>query len=591
MIIDLTADYTSLLPQMALLLSPVADWLIKSGFLVLVAIGIGWIFRPILNPASRHLLWLNVLLCLALIPLLSPSGNPTLNQAEANAAYEIITLSFTATEVTGNLSPAGPESADSGYWIQLILSGYLLVSVALLAQILIAALRIQRINQSATPIADLAFIKKLNEKRRQLKITRPVQVKFSDDITSPISFGLFKPVVIFPAVAKGWPERTLTSALLHEMSHIARLDWLSASGGYLLCSLLWINPFAWYALAKLKVEAESASDIAVVDSGITSKDYAEDLLSITRSCKLATGQQLLTQNMLSAQLLKSRVALLLDLPSTTGKPSSFVPSAIVLTSAIVAVWLCAGTFLRASQVHAFNWQKYEFEMKLSEDAFSQNSPYRTTKPNFLTLTDSERSNSYSAPHPLPEAITSQETHLTNSQQLLERAARNNRLKRPADTLFTREQEFTPGLPSPHIARVKLPEAALRAPTPEQPSLSVANLSRSELNAEIRKIETEYFRVFNATEEDESLHVVCGTYRPKGSFITKHFCEPRFMVEARSEIVGEYANLFTMISYPSVPIDENHHKMTDLTAALSNALHENQYLRDLHFYLRELKSAI
>ncbi|MCG8413670.1 MAG: M56 family metallopeptidase [Pseudomonadales bacterium] len=560
-----------------------------------------------MSPITRHLLWLNMLVCLLLIPFLTPASSTTVEQTETASAYEMVTLSFASLEVPELEENAADVSMDLQFWRTVGISGYFIICAAFLAQILIAAIKIHRINQHATPIADLAFVRKINKKRQQLNISRPVIVKFSDEISSPVSFGLFKPVVIFPLIAKGWTERAFTSALAHEMSHIARLDWLSTSGGYLFCSLLWINPFAWYALSRLKVEAESASDIGVLHSGIANKDYAEDLLSITRSCKLATDQQLLTQNMLSAQLLKSRVALLLDFPSNSAKTSSLVPPAIVLISAVLVVWLCAGTFLRASLVEAFNWEKYEFDMKLSEEAFSHKSPFRTRDSNLLAPAESALPSSYSLPEPIPEINNladigqlSKPPHLlsTNASKSLEASTHNLEIVREQDYAFdlglpvTDESLIPETSLQPAIAGNSTDDSAGSVEASEIGYTSVlADLSKSELFREIRKVEAEYFSLFNASEKDKSLHVLCGTYRPKGSFIPRHFCEPRFVIEARSAIVGRYSNVATVISYPSMYENTNHIRMRDLTAALNRVLNENQELRDLHIYLRQLKSAI
>ncbi len=596
MIIDLTTDISSLLPQLVMLLSPVADWLVKSGFVVLLTFLVCWLFRPVLSPISRHVLWLNVLVCLVLIPVLAPASSPGIEPAEITPAYEVITFSLTSPAMSDPEGDLTEVSTNIESWRVIAISGYLLVCTAFLMKILIAAYKVYRINQRATAITDLAFVRKINSKRQQLNIGRPVMVRFSDEISSPVSFGLFKPVVVFPLIAREWSERTFTSALMHEMSHIARLDWLSTAGGYLFCSLLWINPFAWYALSRLTVEAESASDITVVHNGVANKDYAEDLLSITRSCKIATDQQFLTQNMLSAQLLKSRVALLLDFPSNCAKTSSLVTPAIMLVSAVLVVWLCAGTFLRVSLVDAFNWQEYEFKMKLTEEAFSQNTPFRARSSSLFTPADYEHANSYSLPEPIPDLVAPSVEQLSKPRHDLSINAIEGLEANTHELAIVREQDYALALDLPRIDEIPISGTSPEPPVKEEPygidyTSVLAELSKSELFQEIRRVEAEYFRLFNASEQDKSLHVLCGTYRPKGSFIPRHFCEPRFVAEARSAVVGEYSNIATVISNPSMYENTNHTRMRDLTAAFNRVLKENQELRDLHIYLSQLKSAI
>ena len=67
---------------------------------------------------------------------------------------------------------------------------------------------------------------------------------------------------------------------------------------------------------------------------------------------------------------------------------------------------------------------------------------------------------------------------------------------------------------------------------------IEDLTPSQLRREIKKIETEFYRVFNASVEDEKLAIICYDHLPTGSNIKKEKCEPQFAIDKRSKNVND-----------------------------------------------------
>jgi len=413
--IDLTTSISIAFVELITLLAPVSDLILKSGFVVLLASLACFLFNRILNPSSRHLLWLNVLVCIILIPLLPLISAPPVEQPNSGPAFDVITISLLPLEAEDTNASSINDSVNAVDWKMVILGGYLLICIALLCRILRDAIRIFLISQRAKPVTALALVKRINYLKQQLNICRPVLVKFSDGVTSPISFGLFNPVVIFPMIAKEWPEQPFNSALIHELGHVSRVDWLASTGGYCFCSLFWINPFAWYALRKMNVEAENASDMAVLRSGVGNREYAQDLLAITRSCKMASNENLLAQHMLSSLLLKSRVALVLESQAGKSRSSKLALPAIIPLFAAILVLLCTGSFLRVAIID------YSIPLNIQQMFQSSELEMRTrpvvraafTSDDVVLLSYSQ--NQYSVPQTLPEQKFTDLPALTNAR--------------------------------------------------------------------------------------------------------------------------------------------------------------------------------
>ena len=117
---------------------------------------------------------------------------------------------------------------------------------------------------------------------------RPVSVRLSDSITVPMVWGLFRPVILLPADADEWEPERRRAVLLHELAHIQRQDWLMQTMAQITCAMYWFNPLVWFAMRRMRAEAERACDDNVLNAGYQSIDYAQHLLDIVRTIK-ATG--------------------------------------------------------------------------------------------------------------------------------------------------------------------------------------------------------------------------------------------------------------------------------------------------------------
>ena len=114
---------------------------------------------------------------------------------------------------------------------------------------------------------------------------RTVSVRRSGSVTVPMVWGLFRPVILLPADADEWEPDRQRAVLLHELAHIQRQDWLMQTMAQITCAMYWFNPLVWFAMRRMRVEAEQACDDHVLNAGYQSIDYAQHLLDIVRNVK------------------------------------------------------------------------------------------------------------------------------------------------------------------------------------------------------------------------------------------------------------------------------------------------------------------
>ncbi len=136
--------------------------------------------------------------------------------------------------------------------------------------------------QSATAADSAEWQTLLQKTRQQLAIHIPVRLLLAQHSITPLTVGVWRPIILLPADAASWTQTRRRLVLLHELSHIARRDWLTQTLGQVACALHFMNPLAWLALRGLRQAQEMAADDLVLQSGVRASDYADELLHIAR---------------------------------------------------------------------------------------------------------------------------------------------------------------------------------------------------------------------------------------------------------------------------------------------------------------------
>lgn len=93
---------------------------------------------------------------------------------------------------------------------------------------------------------------------------RAVRIRQSDRISTPLTYGILRPVVLLPKSMDFDDTRQLEYVLLHEFTHIRRFDvlikWLLAAS---LC-IHWFNPIVWIMYGFASRDIEISCDETVV---------------------------------------------------------------------------------------------------------------------------------------------------------------------------------------------------------------------------------------------------------------------------------------------------------------------------------------
>ena len=101
----------------------------------------------------------------------------------------------------------------------------------------------------------------------------------SDEVSSPVTFGWLRPVVIVPPTLRELDAEARHAVWVHETLHIARSDWPMLLLEESLRAVAWFQPAVGRLLDRLSLAREQVIDARVVELGCRRKPYLEALMS------------------------------------------------------------------------------------------------------------------------------------------------------------------------------------------------------------------------------------------------------------------------------------------------------------------------
>lgn len=167
---------------------------------------------------------------------------------------------------------------ESITFISFVLAAWIIGIVSFTLFFLIAHLRFRREYMSAF-LVENGFVK---EWLKQHKTKRFIQIRQSDRINTPMTYGILKPVILFPKSINWQDEEQLRYVLMHDLTHIKRFDilfkWLLTAA----LSVHWFNPLVWvmYILTNRDIELSCDEKIVLTFGETMKSTYALTLIGL-----------------------------------------------------------------------------------------------------------------------------------------------------------------------------------------------------------------------------------------------------------------------------------------------------------------------
>ena len=151
-----------------------------------------------------------------------------------------------------------------------------------LAGLLIGFWRLQRTAARATIVRDGPWVDTVRQLSEHFGLRAPVTLLQSDRPALLVTWGVLAPKVMLPIDAASWDVERIRVVLAHELAHVRRHDWVIQIASEVVRITNWFNPLVWLAAARLRLESERACDDAVVNLGVSGREYALHLLELAR---------------------------------------------------------------------------------------------------------------------------------------------------------------------------------------------------------------------------------------------------------------------------------------------------------------------
>ncbi|MEO5772915.1 MAG: M56 family metallopeptidase [Sphingomicrobium sp.] len=254
------------------------------------------------------------------IPALAVEAPAFVGEAPASAAQtpvvarQPVSPSVSPVAIDQTAEPGPVRAALSSVDLASIL--YWIPTAILLGITMMALARLLALRARAEVLCDPNWLSALARAQKRMGFKHGTALLTSDDLPSPISWGLMRPVILLNTRAVDAASEA-EAIIAHELAHVARLDWIKLLLARVATALFWFNPFVWMLAREAHQLREEAADDSVLAANIADTDYAQLLVGIARhECRgLLLGAHGVAP---SKSSLARRVARVLDAGSARG---------------------------------------------------------------------------------------------------------------------------------------------------------------------------------------------------------------------------------------------------------------------------------
>lgn len=235
---------------------------------------VGWVAALVLalmrkaRPQARYLVACGSLLLCAALPL----AGMMVRMAEPHAGVASSALPVVASSTVASAVSALPAAAiDIGRFagwesalqerLPLVVLFWALGAGLLALRMVLGLAWVRRRTQAGQYRLDPAWQARLDRMAQGMGIARRVTLGLVEDLTSPVTAGWWRPVVLVPAaLVSGMPPQLLEALLAHELAHVRRCDYVVNLIQSAIEILLFYHPAVWWLSNRIREEREQIAD-------------------------------------------------------------------------------------------------------------------------------------------------------------------------------------------------------------------------------------------------------------------------------------------------------------------------------------------
>ncbi|MBI6875305.1 M56 and phosphodiester glycosidase domain-containing protein [Clostridium aciditolerans] len=274
-------------------LTLIFNWIVVSSIAASILIGVILIVKLIvkdtLSPNWQYLIWL-ILLIRLLMPSLPSSSMSIFNTVKPAAEKIALTERSFTPNIEGNIqiprislpetnnitNKTNHEVSKDKFNLKNILMLIWLSGVFIFTLYTIFINLKIIVKNKQWILADNDIVdQKLSECKAALNIKKDIPAFFTNNVSTPSLFGIFRPVLLIPKdTYHKISDDELKHIFLHELCHFKRKDNLINWVVVILKILHWFNPIIWYGFYKMREDCEIACDTMAM-SYMSEKEKSE----------------------------------------------------------------------------------------------------------------------------------------------------------------------------------------------------------------------------------------------------------------------------------------------------------------------------
>ncbi|MFY3826106.1 M56 family metallopeptidase, partial [Achromobacter xylosoxidans] len=156
---------------------------------------------------------------------------------------------------------APASSAAATLWPLWLAAAWLAGSVLAALRVLLGLGWLRGVLRASQPWADPAWQARVAGMAGRLRLSRAVGLRVVRNLSTPVTAGWLKPVILVPAsLVTGMPADLLAALLAHELAHVRRHDYLVNLLQHAAEVLLFFHPSIWWLSRRLRIERERIAD-------------------------------------------------------------------------------------------------------------------------------------------------------------------------------------------------------------------------------------------------------------------------------------------------------------------------------------------
>jgi TonB family protein len=132
--------------------------------------------------------------------------------------------------------------------------------------------RLARLRAAGHP---LPWVREHDELQRLLGTK--AEIRYVPGLDQPVTFGVWRPLVLLPAALHSHPLHVQRAVLSHELIHVQRRDWVWLVAEEITRAVFWFHPAIWWLISRVQLAREEVVDESAMLATGTRRGYLEAL--------------------------------------------------------------------------------------------------------------------------------------------------------------------------------------------------------------------------------------------------------------------------------------------------------------------------